>query len=126
MLLALAPGELGSQCVQPLVPEALQPPADVPQWLGPYRVEPARALGPDAGEAVVPQDAQVLRDGRLGDAELFPDHHGDRARAALAAGEQLQDAPADGIAQDVERVHLSHYLVPAYISQARHRWNARR
>jgi hypothetical protein len=36
----------------------------------------------------------------------------------LAAGEQLEDAPADRVAEDVERVHLASVSGLTYISQA--------
>ena len=51
------------------------------------------------------QHAQVLRHGGLRDAELALDDVADLARALLAVGEQLEDAPADRIPEDVERVH---------------------
>jgi hypothetical protein len=49
----------------------------------------------------------VLRHGGLGDAELAPDHRRDRPRGLLAVGEQLEDPAADGVAEDVERVHTA-------------------
>jgi hypothetical protein len=47
----------------------------------------------------------VLADRRLGDAELRLDDGPQLSRALLARGEQLQDPPADRVAEDVERVH---------------------
>ena len=68
-------------------------------------VEPAGALGSDGREPAVAQHPQVLRHGRLRDAELRLDDGGDRARGQLAIGEQLEDPAPDRVAEDVERVH---------------------
>ena len=46
----------------------------------------------------------MLGDGRLGDAELAPNDVSDRAGGVLLAGEKLEDAPPDGVAEDVEGV----------------------
>jgi hypothetical protein len=47
----------------------------------------------------------VLRDSRLGDAELVLDGRADGTGALLTRGEQFEDPPANGIAEDVESVH---------------------
>ena len=47
----------------------------------------------------------MLRDGRLRDAEFGLDDRGDRARGQLTVSEELEDPPADRVAEDVERVH---------------------
>jgi hypothetical protein len=49
----------------------------------------------------------VRRDGRLRDAELALDLFADPAGAELALREEFEDASADRIAEDVERVHGS-------------------
>jgi hypothetical protein len=54
---------------------------------------------------VLAQDPQVLRDRGLGDPELGLHDRAERPRRLLAIGEQLEDAAADGIAQNVEGVH---------------------
>ena len=41
---------------------------------------------------------------------------GDRARRLLAAGEQLEDAAPDRVAEDVERVHGAKCISCTYIS----------
>src|SRR3954462_13388805 len=51
----------------------------------------------------------MLRDGRLGDPELVPDHGTDLARRLLTGGEQLQYPAPDRIPEYVERVHATHY-----------------
>src|SRR5262249_61963466 len=75
-------------------------------------VEASGALGADGREAAVAEHLQVLRDRGLGDAELGPHDRGDRARGQLTLGEQLQDATANRIAEDVERVHAVHNSRP--------------
>src|SRR5690606_35448770 len=82
-----------------------QPLVDGPQRAGVERVGPAPALGPDPGEAGVPQHLELLRDGRLGDAELGAYDVDDLARAELALGEQLHDAAPYRVTEDRERVH---------------------
>ena len=47
----------------------------------------------------------MLRDGGLRDPELRLNHFDDGAGLALAVGQQFEDAAADGISKDVERVH---------------------
>src|SRR4051794_32290778 len=51
----------------------------------------------------------MLRDGRLGDPELVPDHGTDLARRLLTRGEQFQYPASDRIPEYVERVHAVHY-----------------
>jgi predicted phosphodiesterase len=82
-----------------------KPLVGLPQGLRRHRVQPPRALGTDPGEAVLPQYLQVLGHGGLGNAELVLNDRGDRAGSPLAVGEELQDSAANGVAQDVERVH---------------------
>ena len=59
----------------------------------------------------------MLRDGRLRDPELGLDDGGDRPRAQLAVGEQLEDPPPDRVAEDIERVHGRIIKGTTYISQ---------
>ncbi len=47
----------------------------------------------------------MLGDGRLRHCELGPDDLRDRPGGLFAVGEQLQDAPAHRVTEDVERVH---------------------
>ena len=81
------------------------------------RVEPADALGAHRREARLPQHAEVLRDGGLGDAELALHVLADLAGAALALREEFEDAPANRIAENVECVHGIHTCPMTYISQ---------
>jgi hypothetical protein len=53
----------------------------------------------------------------LGDPELGPDDLGDGAGALLAVGEQLQNPPADGITEHIERMHVASVSITGYISQ---------
>src|SRR3712207_242036 len=106
--LTFAAGHLGGHRVQvrrPEAPELPEPGVRLAQGGLLHRVEPARAVRPHGGEAVVAQHLEVLGDGGLGDAELGPDDLGEGAGGLLAVGEQFQDAPANGIAEHVERMH---------------------
>ena len=85
--------------------EGVEPGVDVAERPGVDGVEAARALGPHRREPGLAQDAEVLGDRGLGDAEFGPDDLRDRPGRALALGQQLEDAPADRVAEDVERVH---------------------
>ena len=118
--LALAAGELGRERVEPLVPEpaeGVEPVVELVERRRVDGVEPPRAVRPDRREAAVAQDLEVLRDGRLRDAELGLDDRGDRPRGQLAVGEQLEDPAADRVAEDVERVHAATLQSSTYISQ---------
>jgi uncharacterized protein (DUF427 family) len=61
----------------------------------------------------------MLGDRRLGDAELRLDDRAHRARTLLPAGQQFQDSPPHGVAENVERLHRATISLDAYISQ---RW----
>jgi hypothetical protein len=103
-------GKLGLQRVEvrrPELTEAVEPGVGIaqPGWID--RVQATRAFGAGGGEASFAEDAEVSRYARLGDAELTLDDGGDGARGEFAHGEELEDAAADGIAEDVERVHHS-------------------
>ncbi len=86
-----------TECGKPLV--------DIPQGPAVDRVQPPLTLGPHRGEAVIPQHFQVLRHRRLADRELILDGGTDDAGRQLSVGEQLENAPANRITQDIERVH---------------------
>src|SRR5215468_3689103 len=88
-----------------VMPILIEPGVDLAQRRSLDRVDAPRAVAAHAGEASLAQHLQVLRDRRLGNAELALDDRDDVARAVLAAGEQLQDAAPDRVAQDVEGVH---------------------
>jgi hypothetical protein len=47
----------------------------------------------------------MLRNRRLADRELALDGRADGACRLFSAGEQFEDAPADWVTEDVERVH---------------------
>ena len=75
------------------------------------RVPPAGAFGANGGKARIAEDFEVLRDGGLGDAEFGGDHLDHFARGVLARRQHLEDAAADGIAEDVEGVHGFFFLL---------------
>jgi hypothetical protein len=97
----------------------VQPHIDLPQRLGIHRVEPTSPHSPNRGEPVLPQHPQVLGDSGLGDPELLLDNGDDGTGRLLAGGEQLQDATANRIAKNVERMHSPTVPFPTYISQCR-------
>ena len=127
-----APGELGGERVQALLPEpveGLEPRIDLLERLGADGVQAAGAVGSDRREPAVAQDPEVLRHGRLGDAELGLDDRGDRAGWELAVGQELEDPPPHRVAEDVERVHVAEDISPRlYKSTMEHptalRWRA--
>ena len=81
------------------------------QAVGVERVEASRAHGAHGYEPVLAQHAQVLRDGRLAYAEFGLDGRGDGASARLPGGEELEDAPPDGITQHVKCMHRCRYII---------------
>ena len=101
---------------RPERPEAVKPVVDLAQRLRRDGVEPARPLGAHGGKAGFTQDSQLGGDRRLRDPELVADHLADGSGRELAAGKQLEDSPADRVAEDVEgRNHngkedISHHL----------------
>ena len=82
-----------------------EPALDALERLGVQHVEPARAFGAYAGKAALPEHAQLPRDSRLREPELRPYDVGYVTGAALAGGQQLEDAPSNGVAEDVEGFH---------------------
>ena len=116
----LAASDFGSQRVQMWRPEATEcaePLVDIAERPSVHRIQPPLTIGPYRGEAVVPQYFQVLRHRRLSDRELVLNGRTDRTRCQLSVGQQLEDAPADRIAQDIESVHHTTVEGVAYISQ---------
>ena len=89
----------------PEAAEVVEPGVDFAQGGGVEGVDAAGAVDADVGEARVAEDFEVLGDGGLADAELALDERDDLPGGVLAAGEKLEDAAADGIAEDVEGVH---------------------
>src|SRR5262245_22023220 len=89
----------------PEAPELVEPGVDLAQRARVYRVDAPRPVGAHGGEAALAQHLQVRRHRGLRDPELPLDDGDDITRAVLAAGEQLQDAAPDRIAQNVEGMH---------------------
>ena len=59
----------------------------------------------------------MLRYGGLGDAELRADDVGHRAGRLLAVREQFENAPANRVAEHVQRVHVLSVSESTYIRQ---------
>src|SRR5262245_24223308 len=117
---ALAAGELGRERVEPLLPEAVEvvePGVDLAERLGVDGVQAPGAVGPDGREPAVAEYAEMLRDGRLRDAELGLDDRRDGPGRQLAVGEELEDPPPHRVTEDVERVHAGKISAATYISQ---------
>lgn len=106
-----AAGDFGVQCIEPLAERAQWIPQAAQLGLG--RVETAGIEGVHAprplcaylSEPVLAQHPQMLRHGRLRDAELDARDVGQRARWLLADGEHRQQPPTHGIPQNLELVH---------------------
>ncbi len=117
-----AASQLSAEGVEALVPEhpePVEPHVDLLQRSWVDGVEPTRSGGPDTREPRLSEHPEVLRDRRLGDAELRLDPLGDRPRAQLAAGEKLEGTAPNRVAQDVEGLHGGTILLVTYISQVR-------
>lgn len=82
-----------------------QPLVSLPKRLRRHGVEPPRAHGTHPGEPVLAQHLQVLRHGRLGNAELVLHNRGHLTGGPLTVGEQLENPPPNGITENVEGVH---------------------
>lgn len=120
MPLPAPPGKLGAQRVEPLAPEfskRLQPSVDVLQGAGLDGVQPAGALSAYPGEAVLAEHPKVLRDGRLRDAELRADDSHDLPGRVFLVEKQLENPPADPVAQDIECMHKLNVSSETYIRQ---------
>ncbi len=62
----------------------------------------------------------MLGDRGLADPELLMDHVTHHARRPLAIGQQLEDATADGVSQNVKREHRAIVSAKTYISRGAH------
>lgn len=94
-----------------LVPEAAElrdPGVGLTERASVDGIDTARSLDADVNEAAFTQRAEVLGDGGLGDSEFAPDDLREAAGALLAAGQQFQDAAADGISENIESVRGGH------------------
>jgi hypothetical protein len=108
--LPLAARDLGFEGVELLLPEGaklIEPLRRFHQRAWVDGVEAALGVDADGGEAGIAQDSEVLGDGGLGDAELAVDDVADGAGGLLAADEELEDAPADGVAQDTAEAEVA-------------------
>src|SRR5262245_18692686 len=106
--LPFTPRDLGRERVQMRRPEAterIEPLIDVTQCTAVDRVQAVLPFGADCRKPVISQHFQMLRHRRLRDRELVLHDGADRPGRYLAVGEQLQDATAHWITQNVERVH---------------------
>lgn len=89
----------------PEAAEVGQPLVGFAQRFGGDRVEAAGALGTHTREAVLPEHLQVLGHRGLGNAELVLHDRGHLTRGTFTIGEELQDPPADRVAEDVKGMH---------------------
>ena len=124
---ATTAGQLGLECVEVGRPEAtepVEPGVDIAQSGRVNRVEATGAVGAGGGEAGFAQHAQVSGDTRLGDTELALDDgaHGSGGELAMV-GEELEDAAADRVAENVEGVHLARkYITTSLYKQSCRSW----
>jgi F420H(2)-dependent biliverdin reductase len=93
------------EVVQPGAPEppvGLQPILDGAQGLGPQAIDAPLGIDPDLDEAGLPKDAKVLGDCGLAHAERIDEV----ADGTLLISEEIEDAPAVGLGQNLEGHHL--------------------
>jgi len=105
---SLAASDLGVQRVEALPPRRAvcrQRRVGCAETFGSQRVEAPGAVGSHGDEALIAQDAQLAGYRGLGDAELRRCGRRQFACGALARNQLVEDAAADGIAEDVEGVH---------------------
>ncbi|MEY9704176.1 hypothetical protein ABIE71_006919 [Bradyrhizobium diazoefficiens] len=106
--LPLAARDLGRQRVQlrlPEIPELTDPRIHRAKPRNVDRIEPPLRLRPNRREAALAQHLEVLRHGGLRDSELRPDRLDDLAGRHFPGRQQLEDATAHGIGEDLEDVH---------------------
>src|SRR4051794_23726606 len=104
----LAAPQLGPERVEALRPEraeGAEPRVDLRQGSRVEGVEAAASVRAHGGEAALAQDLELHRHRRLADAERLRDDLDHVAGGPLALDQQLEDAPAHGVAEDVEGVH---------------------
>jgi hypothetical protein len=87
-----------------------EPVLDAVERFGMQGVEPAGAVGADGGKPAFSQHPQLAGHGGLGESELRSDDVYDVAGAALSGGQQLKYASPDRIAEDVEGLHVKHFI----------------
>lgn len=105
---AAAARELGVEGGEGTAPEPLErrePGVGLPYAARIDGIQSPSAVRAHRRERLLSQDAQVLRNGRLGDAELILDDRAELAGGSLAVREDLENAPAYRISEDIERVH---------------------
>ena len=90
----------------PHAPKRLQPPVQLHQALRTEPVHPFLRLGPRLHEPSLTQNAEVLRDGRLGSIQLPLEV----ADGSLAVDEQLQNRPPTGLSKDIEHEFHDRYI----------------
>src|SRR5690606_32076343 len=106
----LAPGDLGTERVEALVPQravAGHEALELGERRGLERVDPHPPLGPAAHEARLAQHPQMAGHRGLADPELLLHDGRDLARGLVPGGEELDQAASDRVAEDVESVHGS-------------------
>ncbi len=105
--LRLPSGNLPSECVQALLPKSaklVNPGIDLLKRIRVNRIDSSWPVDANSDEAALAQCSEMLRNARLGDAELFLDHVRDTSGAAVRHG---RGVPESGGAQD-PREHQKH------------------
>ncbi len=93
------------QLRRPEVAESIEPEMHAAHGLGAHGVDATRGIDAHSGETAFPKHLQMLRHGRLSHTELRLDDMRHVARGALAIGEQLQEASANRVSENLECVH---------------------
>src|SRR5262249_18473441 len=96
---------LASEGVQALLPKSaklVDPIVNLLERLGMNGIESPGAVDADLDEPALAKCAQMLRNTRLSDAELFLDDLGETTRGAFTPNQELENPTAHRIAEDVE------------------------
>jgi hypothetical protein len=89
----------------PMSPVRVQPGVHLGQWRSPQGIEAAPTGGAHTDQPRVFENPQLLRDGRLGDAEVVNEF----TYRALALPEQIEDPAARRLCQGGESGHVTKY-----------------
>jgi hypothetical protein len=103
--LRFSPGNLASEGVQVFLPKSAKlgnPGIDLLKRLRVHRIDSSLPFDADSDHSALAQCSEMLRDGRLRDAELFLNHVRDTSGIAFATDEKFQNPASHGIAENIK------------------------